>query len=125
LRGKLLLLLGILGIPSAGLLVPCSLSKGADETVIAATPPMGWNSWDSYGTAVREPEVKAHADYMAKHLGDGDAVNIRVDWRSIGLPALCAMGDLWAKKDMGTIRDGYTFNISPHASALYQVSPVK
>ena len=34
----------------------------------AATPPMGWNSWDSYGTAVREPDVKANADYMADHL---------------------------------------------------------
>ena len=34
----------------------------------AATPPMGWNSWDSYGTAVREQDVKANADYMAGHL---------------------------------------------------------
>ncbi len=33
-----------------------------------ATPPMGWNSWDSYGTAVREQDVKANADYMAGHL---------------------------------------------------------
>ncbi len=32
------------------------------------TPPMGWNSWDSYGTAVTEPEVKANADYMARRL---------------------------------------------------------
>ncbi len=34
----------------------------------AATPPMGWNSWDAYGTAVREEDVKANADYMALHL---------------------------------------------------------
>jgi alpha-galactosidase len=34
----------------------------------AATPPMGWNSWDAYGTAVREEDVKANADYMAKNL---------------------------------------------------------
>ena len=34
----------------------------------AATPPMGWNSWDAYGTAVRERDVKANADFMAKHL---------------------------------------------------------
>jgi len=34
----------------------------------AATPPMGWNSWDAYGTAVRERDVKANADYMAQHL---------------------------------------------------------
>jgi alpha-galactosidase len=35
---------------------------------VAATPPMGWNSWDCYGTTVTEAEVKANADYMAQHL---------------------------------------------------------
>jgi alpha-galactosidase len=35
---------------------------------LAPTPPMGWNSWDSYGPTVREDEVKANADYMAEHL---------------------------------------------------------
>lgn len=34
----------------------------------AATPPMGWNSWDCFGPTVTEAEVKANADYMAKHL---------------------------------------------------------
>ena len=34
----------------------------------APTPPMGWNSWDSYGPTVREDEVKANADYMAENL---------------------------------------------------------
>ena len=34
----------------------------------AATPPMGWNSWDCYGPTVQEQEVKANADYMAEHL---------------------------------------------------------
>jgi hypothetical protein len=34
----------------------------------AATPPMGWNSWDCYGPTVTEKEVKANADYMAQHL---------------------------------------------------------
>jgi len=34
----------------------------------SATPPMGWNSWDSYGTTVREAQVKANADWMAKNL---------------------------------------------------------
>jgi hypothetical protein len=42
-------------------------SAQAADTV-AATPPMGWNSWDCYGTTVTEAEVKANADYMAQHL---------------------------------------------------------
>ena len=38
------------------------------EHADAPTPPMGWNSWDSYGTTVREAQVKANADWMAEHL---------------------------------------------------------
>ncbi len=34
----------------------------------AYVPPMGWNSWDCYGAAVREEEIRANAEYMANHL---------------------------------------------------------
>jgi alpha-galactosidase len=48
----------------------CShLPAGAQATGMpAATPPMGWNSWDSYGTTVNEAQVKANADWMARNL---------------------------------------------------------
>jgi alpha-galactosidase len=42
--------------------------EGLSSSQLAPTPPMGWNSWDSYGPTVREEEVKANADYMAEHL---------------------------------------------------------
>lgn len=35
---------------------------------IAQTPPMGWNSWDCYGSAVTEKEVRSNAEYMARHM---------------------------------------------------------
>jgi alpha-galactosidase len=35
---------------------------------VAATPPMGWNSYNCYGSAVHEDEVKANADYVAQNL---------------------------------------------------------
>lgn len=35
---------------------------------LALTPPMGWNSYDCYGGEVTEAEVRANAEYMAKHL---------------------------------------------------------
>ncbi len=54
------------------LLVTCLLSKvysqKTDFHQWAATPPMGWNSWDCFGPTVIESEVKANADYMAKNL---------------------------------------------------------
>src|SRR5580698_2690574 len=40
----------------------------AADSSPAPTPPMGWNSWDSYGTTVREAQVQANADWMAEHL---------------------------------------------------------
>ena len=39
-----------------------------DSSLLAATPPMGWNSWDGYGTTVTEADVKANAQWQAEHL---------------------------------------------------------
>jgi len=36
--------------------------------MIAQTPPMGWNSWDCYGAAVTEEDVRRNAQYMARYL---------------------------------------------------------
>lgn len=35
---------------------------------LAIKPPMGWNSYDSYGGAVNEEEMRANAKYLADHL---------------------------------------------------------
>lgn len=35
---------------------------------VAQTPPMGWNSYNCFGSAVHEDEVKANADYVANNL---------------------------------------------------------
>jgi alpha-galactosidase len=45
----------------------CS-SVTAPGKMLAPAPPMGWNSWDSFGPTVREDEVKANADAMAARL---------------------------------------------------------
>ncbi|WP_261805899.1 glycoside hydrolase family 27 protein [Lapidilactobacillus luobeiensis] len=48
----------------------------------APTPPMGWNSWDSYGASVREDEVKANADYLAANLKEygWEYVVVDIQW---------------------------------------------
>jgi alpha-galactosidase len=46
--------------------VPATLF-GADKS-LAPTPPMGWNSWDSYGRTIDEQQVRATADWMATNL---------------------------------------------------------
>jgi alpha-galactosidase len=54
--------------PSFLLMIICLSSLLLGQSSPAPTPPMGWNSWDSYGTTVREEQVKANADWMAEHL---------------------------------------------------------
>jgi hypothetical protein len=46
-------------------LLALSATAAFPQGVLAPTPPMGWNSWDSFGTGVIEEEVKANADYMS------------------------------------------------------------
>ena len=49
---------------------------------VAIKPPMGWNSWDCYGAAVNEEQVRANAEYMAKHLKDygWEYVVVDIQW---------------------------------------------
>lgn len=49
-------------------------------------PPMGWNSYDYYDTTVNEEQVKANADYMAKHLKDygWEYVVVDIEWYAYG-----------------------------------------
>ena len=43
----------------------------AQQVDVASRPPMGWNSYNCFGSAVHEDEVKANADYMAHRLHGG------------------------------------------------------
>ena len=48
--------------------VTANSSTAGAQTLLAATPPMGWNSWDSYGETVSETDIRANAAWMAEHL---------------------------------------------------------
>jgi hypothetical protein len=63
------------------IICPHSLPAQPAFTQWAKTPPMGWNSWDCYGPTVEEHEVKANADYMAKHLRSSGWEYVVVDIR--------------------------------------------
>lgn len=45
-----------------------AFSARADFHDWAATPPMGWNSWDCYGAAVNEAEFRSNVDVLAERL---------------------------------------------------------
>ncbi|MFC6018249.1 RICIN domain-containing protein [Plantactinospora solaniradicis] len=47
---------------------------------VATTPPMGWNSYDSYNWNVTEAQVKANADYMSTNLRQHGWQYVVIDW---------------------------------------------
>lgn len=49
---------------------------------LAPVPPMGWNSWDCFGTTVTEDEVLANAEVMRTRLlpAGWDHVVVDIDW---------------------------------------------
>jgi hypothetical protein len=52
----------------------------SDVKQVAAMPPMGWNSYNCFGSAVHEAEVRANAEYMAKYLAPHGWQYIIVDF---------------------------------------------
>ena len=52
----------------------------AQSTKLAATPPMGWNSWNHFGTKVTDADVRTAADAMvASGMRDAGYVYINID----------------------------------------------
>lgn len=58
--------------------------------------PMGWNSYDYYDTTVNEAQVRANAEFMAKHLKEAGWEYVVVDIE-------------WYAKDAGRMRDQYQY----------------
>ena len=52
----------------------------AEQPLLAATPPMGWNSWNHYGCSIDETLIRNTADAMVSSgLRDAGYVNINLD----------------------------------------------
>jgi hypothetical protein len=58
-------ILALLIISSLGV---CKAQNTPKYWQYALTPPLGWNSWDIFGTTVNEQQIKEQADAMAIHL---------------------------------------------------------
>jgi alpha-galactosidase len=60
-----------------------------DFHALAPAPPMGWNSWDSFGPTIREGEARANAQIMAKRLlpHGYDVFTVDIQWYEPGANA--------------------------------------
>jgi hypothetical protein len=67
------------------LAIPWSLAQNPTANgapMLAAKPPMGWNSYDSYGATINEADFKANAEWLASHLKPfgWEYVVIDIEW---------------------------------------------
>jgi alpha-galactosidase len=58
------------------------------------------------------------------NLDDRSPVEVRVKWSELGLGGKCAVRDLWAQKDLGTVEVAFAPKIEPHDAGLYRVTPL-
>ena len=62
----------------AALLLPSTLF--AQTTTLAATPPMGWNSWNLFAGRVNDADVRAAADAMVPSgMKDAGYIYVNID----------------------------------------------
>ena len=62
----------------------------AGTATLAKTPPMGWNSWDGYGTTIDEKEFRANALWFAKHLKP-------FGWQYVTIDMWCSRPPRWCR----------------------------
>jgi hypothetical protein len=62
--------------------VPFGRPRRADalDNGVANTPPLGWNSYDSFNWSVTEADVRANADYMRTNLRQHGWQYVVIDW---------------------------------------------
>jgi alpha-galactosidase len=66
----------------------------------------------------------SNAKYVAVfNIGDTVDEKVQIEWSGLGLPSKCVVRDLWAKRDLGAVQNGQTFNLKPHSSGFYRISP--
>src|SRR5580700_2682414 len=64
----------------AAAVISCSWFATAQTTPLAATPPMGWNSWNHFAQRVTDADVRAAADAMvANGMRDAGYIYVNID----------------------------------------------
>jgi len=106
---------------------PATLALITNQEVLAANQ-KGTDSHQLFSHGDGITWVSSAPDGVSKYLaifnvGDTGEGEIHVNWSDLGLPPSCALRDLWARKDVGKVRDGETFKVPPHGAAFYKLTP--
>ncbi len=89
--------------PALAMLAPRLAAAEPDDAMLAPTPPMGWNSWNSFATTITEAQALENAAILASVLAPHgyDVFTIDIQWYEPG-----ATGYDYNKKPVPTL-DGH------------------
>ncbi len=76
----LLLVLVLLSISANRIAAQDQAAVGPSADNLAPAPPLGWNSYDSYGFDVNESEMRDNAKYLAEHMARYGWKYVTVDY---------------------------------------------
>jgi hypothetical protein len=96
---------------------------------LALTPPMGWNSWNTFATDINEQLVKDIADddwalcfvnqrEQTKEINFDNTHNRKIDVNKHSY----TIRDLFKKKDIGTTQENLKATIPPHDCLMVRLS---
>ncbi len=85
----------------AGCLAQAARPAKSSSSQLAPTPPMGWNSWDSFGLTVTESEFKENADWLARNLK-------QYGWQYV------VVDEGWYLKNPTAKPGSFEFTMNPH-----------
>lgn len=86
------------------------------QTILAQTPPMGWNSWNMFGPRISETAVA-----LINRTSVGQDVTLPA--RNIGLldtPKLAR--NLWQQTDTADFKEKLTLRVQPHETILLKIT---
>jgi len=102
---------------------PFTVSLLSNDEVLAVdqTGEHGYPFWQSGARVAWSAEAPGGGKYLGVFNAGDRPGTVAVDWGALGLPERCTLRDLWEKKDLGAISNGYTFQLPAHGSGLYRV----
>ena len=121
-------------ILAAPLLAGNDLRSMSDETkAILTNPEVIAVNQDAMGVQGHRVWDEGPLEIWVKPLADGSqavglfnrgesALKITLDFKAIGAPASAKLRDLWARKDLGTMRNSYTAEVPKHGVVFLKVS---
>ena len=75
----MLVRMGLRRLSVAAVVLLAALAAAGAEDKLASTPPMGWNSWDSYGLTINESQFRANMLVMGAQLKEFGWQYVEVD----------------------------------------------